>query len=260
MRDTLAAGRCERAECTQGSTDQQLGCERIRVARCDGFEKGNTFVRVTGGTLAGRILTVPRRGVRPTADRVRESLFATLGNLEGLTVLDLYAGTGALGIEALSRGATSVLFVERSRQSVLALVKNLDALGVTARARVRQKAVLPSLRDLGRGKARFDLVLADPPYASDQLAQLLPTLIEAGVLESGARVVVERDRRSPLPAVPGLDLEDERIYGETAIMRFVATPAAARAGAAEPPARSELPKAELPNRTQRTQERDDPNG
>ncbi len=153
------------------------------------------MVRLTGGTFSGRTFSVPRRGVRPTADRVRESLFATLANLEGLSVLDLYAGSGALGLEALSRGASRVVFVDRSTASVATLSRNLEALGVTESSRILRSDAIRAVKRLGRERARFDLVFADPPYASDELGRVLPALLKAGVLAPGARIVVELDRR-----------------------------------------------------------------
>jgi 16S rRNA (guanine(966)-N(2))-methyltransferase RsmD len=152
---------------------------------------------------------------------VRESLFATLSDLDDLVVLDLYAGTGALGIEALSRGARSVVFVDDAMSSVATLSRNLDALNVTARSRILRSDTVRALKRLGREGARFDLVFADPPYASDELVRVLPALLAADVLAPDARIVVERDRRAPLEPMAGLVLQDERIYGETAIMRFV---------------------------------------
>lgn len=180
-------------------------------------------VRVIGGALRGRRLSVPRRGVRPTSDRVRESLFATLGDVSDAAVLDLFAGTGALGIEALSRGASSVVFVERSRETAAVLRRNLEALGLEERARIIRSDALRAIRTLAREDARFDLVLADPPYAADALAPLLPALAGAGILLPGGTLVVERGRRHAVPAVDGLALVEHREYGDTVITRYCAT-------------------------------------
>ena len=119
-------------------------------------------VRITGGRLSGRRVTVPGGAVRPTADRVRESLFARLGDLAGKRVLDLFAGSGALGFEALSRGATSVVFVDRS-PSVLATVRqNAEALGVAGAVELRRGEASAVLGRLA-GSAGFDLAFVDPP-------------------------------------------------------------------------------------------------
>ena len=164
-------------------------------------------MRVVAGRYGGRTLKAPRgRDVRPTADRVREALFSILGPLDGLAVLDLFAGTGALGIEALSRGAASCVFVDVDTRPVVA---NLEALGIDAE--VRRGRALGALRP----DDQYDLVLLDPPYR--EAARLGPELTEAlpGVLSSSARVVSESDRRHPLEL--RLPLSDERRYGDTLI-------------------------------------------
>ena len=164
-------------------------------------------MRVVAGRYGGRTLKAPRGAdVRPTADRVREALFSILGPLDGLRVLDLFAGTGALGIEALSRGAASCVFVDVDTRPVRA---NLEALGIDAE--VRRARALSALKPADQ----YDLVLLDPPYRD--AARLGPELTEAlpGVLSQSARVVSESDRRQPL--VLGLPLSDERRYGDTLI-------------------------------------------
>jgi 16S rRNA (guanine966-N2)-methyltransferase len=164
-------------------------------------------MRVVAGRYGGRTLKAPRgREVRPTADRVREALFSILGPLDGIRVLDLFAGTGALGIEALSRGAASCVFVDVDTRPVRA---NLEALGIDAEVRR-----CPALGALKPGD-QYDLVLLDPPYRD--AARLGPQLTEAlpPVLGPSARVVSESDRRQPLEL--GLPLHDERRYGDTLI-------------------------------------------
>ncbi|HUB74139.1 MAG TPA: 16S rRNA (guanine(966)-N(2))-methyltransferase RsmD [Solirubrobacteraceae bacterium] len=174
-------------------------------------------MRVTGGRLGGRRLKAPRgRGTRPTSDRVREALFAMLGELAGEDVLDLFAGTGALGIEALSRGARGVVFVERDPACARVLEDNLEALGVAReQAQVRRVDALRALQAARARREKYDLVFIDPPYAQarawgPELSALLPAL-----LAPGARVVVESDRRAPLALE--LPLERERRYGDTSI-------------------------------------------
>jgi 16S rRNA (guanine(966)-N(2))-methyltransferase RsmD len=159
------------------------------------------------GIYGGRTLKAPRgQGVRPTADRVREALFSILGPLDGARVLDLFAGTGALGIEALSRGAASCVFVDVDTRPVRA---NLEVLGIDAE--VRRGQALSALKP----DDQYDLVLLDPPYRDAarlgaQLTEALPP-----VLDPSARVVSESDRRHPLDL--GLPLHDERRYGDTLI-------------------------------------------
>jgi len=169
-------------------------------------------MRVIAGELGGRRLQTPRgEATRPTAGRVREALFAMLGDIEGALVLDLFAGSGALGIEALSRGAARATFVERAPRALAALRANVEALGLGERCEIVARDALAALR----GAAIYDLVFLDPPYAmavelSTALSQKLP-----GALAPGARVVSESDRRAPLELA--LPLLRERVYGDTMI-------------------------------------------
>ena len=174
-------------------------------------------MRVIAGRLGGRRLSAPRgRTTRPTSDRVREALFSMLGPIDGASVLDLFAGTGALGIEALSRGAAKALFVERDAAAVAALKGNLARLELgEPQARVRVGEALVALRSARRAGETYDLVFVDPPYgqlrdSERELSALLPT-----VLAPGARVVVESDRRAPaeLPLV----VAQRKRYGDTTI-------------------------------------------
>jgi 16S rRNA (guanine966-N2)-methyltransferase len=168
-------------------------------------------MRVVAGEFKGRRLQAPRgRRTRPTADRVREALFSMLGDISGLRALDLYAGSGALGIEALSRGAAEVTFVERDARAAATIERNLETVG--ARAEVRRQDVL---RFLASAPGTFDLVFVDPPYDSAirlaaPLSERLPT-----VLTDDARIVTESDKRDPL--ILSLPLEAERTYGDTRI-------------------------------------------
>ena len=172
-------------------------------------------MRVTGGRLGGRRLVAPPTGVRPTADRVREALFARLLDLDGVCALDLYAGTGALGIEALSRGAAHVVFVERSHASVNALRRNLRTLELDECTRVVRGEVSGALRRLAGEGLCFDLVLADPPYEDTAIADALGLLVSGHLLAPDAVVVVERSRRHPLPSIAGLVSRESRRYGDT---------------------------------------------
>jgi 16S rRNA (guanine(966)-N(2))-methyltransferase RsmD len=182
-------------------------------------------MRVTGGKLKGRRLRAPREGARPTSDRVREALFARI-DPEAAGVLDLYAGSGALGIEALSRGAERATFVEHSARCALVLRENLDAAGLAARCEVVVADAVRALSRLDEQGRRFDLVLLDPPYASDQASAALAALARSELLPEGAMVVVESSRRRPPAAVEGLEVIDERRYGDTLITRFRAARAA----------------------------------
>jgi 16S rRNA (guanine(966)-N(2))-methyltransferase RsmD len=176
-------------------------------------------MRVVAGAYGGRTLRAPRGSTtRPTSDRVREALFSVLGPLDGLTVLDLFAGSGALGIEALSRGAAAATFVDSSPAAVAAIRANLVSLGLGAE--VRRQDARAYLR--AAGGSTFGLVFADPPYRAlaklaGELGELLPPL-----LAPAARVVVESDRREP--AVLELPLLTERRYGDTVIRVHSAVP------------------------------------
>jgi len=172
-------------------------------------------MRVVAGRYGGRRLTAPRgRDVRPTSDRVREALFAILGDVAGERVLDLFAGSGALGIEALSRGAAAATFVDRAPAAVRAVGANLAALGIGDATVVRREA-RAFLRDAARDGHLYDLVFLDPPYReADAVGAALAEPLGA-VLAPAARVVSESDRRAPVP-LP-LPLRDERRYGDTLI-------------------------------------------
>jgi 16S rRNA (guanine(966)-N(2))-methyltransferase RsmD len=177
-------------------------------------------VRVTGGRFAGRRLRVPRQGVRPSADRVRESLFARLGDLTGQRVLDLYAGSGALGFEALSRGASHATFVDRARTALDVIRQNAEALGAEEQVSLFREDARVCLNRL-RGGPPFELVLLDPPYALRDLQSVLSLLSGSGVLAPSGLVVVESDRRHAPGSVEGLAAIDERRYGDTLITRYV---------------------------------------
>ena len=180
-------------------------------------------MRVTGGTMCGRRIRVPRGGVRPTSDRVREALFARLEPLAGARVLDLFAGSGALGIEALSRGATSAVFVERAGPVAAVLRENLRSLALLAQAKLVRADASVAIRRLAADAARFDLVLVDPPYAERETCErALRGLATSGILAPGAVVLVEASRHAPPPDVAGLRKIDERRYGDTVLHRFAA--------------------------------------
>ncbi len=177
-------------------------------------------MRVIAGRFGGRRLSAPKgRDVRPTADRVREALFSMLdasGALAGAAVLDLYAGTGALGIEALSRGAERAVFVEQDGWAATSLQANLDTLELgREEAEVRRADVAMALRDASQRGETYSLVLCDPPYRlAEGLGRTLSDLLRP-VLDDGATVVTESDRRAPLDL--DLDLSLERRYGDTLI-------------------------------------------
>lgn len=181
------------------------------------------MTRIISGVAGGRRLrTPPGSSTRPTSDRVREALFSRLehrGLLDGTHVLDLYAGSGALGLEAASRGAALVVLVESNKAAAKVIRANAAVVG-TGDVRVVGDTVERALAVGPPDGIRIDLVLVDPPYDVDEptLTAVLTSLVERAWLTTDAFVVVERSSRSPQPTWPdGLELSGEKRYGETAI-------------------------------------------
>ncbi|MFI7587782.1 16S rRNA (guanine(966)-N(2))-methyltransferase RsmD [Spongisporangium articulatum] len=179
------------------------------------------MTRIVAGSVGGRRLVTPKgETTRPTSERVREALFGSIesqGLLNGATVLDLYCGSGALALEAISRGAASAVLVDASREAVQAARENVAALGVQ-----RVTVVLSSVQRYLANPAGTpsSLVFADPPYAmpQDELSGVLADLVGHGWLAAGGRLLVERSSRSVEPVWPaGVVRHDVRRYGETAV-------------------------------------------
>jgi 16S rRNA (guanine966-N2)-methyltransferase len=183
-------------------------------------------MRVVGGQFRGRPLAAPRSdAIRPTSDRTREAVFNVLahsrgGQLEGARVLDLFAGTGALGIEALSRGAAFCVFIEEGAEGRGLIRDNVEAFGLQGRTKIFR-------RDATRMGAvgtmtPFSLVFADPPYGKNLAAPALASAREGGWLAPGALCVVEEAADAPFEPPAGFVIADERLYGDT-IVRFIET-------------------------------------
>jgi 16S rRNA (guanine966-N2)-methyltransferase len=171
--------------------------------------------RIIGGTAGGRRLaTPPGRGTRPTSDRVREGLFSSLGgDLSGRSFLDLYAGSGAVGLEAASRGAAPVTLVEREAKALQVARENVATLGFS-QVVVRADDVI---RFLAEPTTPYEIVFLDPPYA-ESVDGVLALLVDGGWLAPGATVVVERDSRGAPPAWPaGIDEDRSRRYGDSTL-------------------------------------------
>lgn len=179
-------------------------------------------MRIVSGTYGGRTLVTPEGlNVRPTTDRVREALFGILQHgdtpLEGARVLDLFSGSGALGLEALSRGAHSVLFVETDADARGAIRTNIETLGATGATRIFKRDAT-ALGDMPRDKGGpFDLVFLDPPYGKGLGEQAFKSAQEGGWLAEGARIVLECGADEN-PDVSGFQLNDMRRYGDTKIL------------------------------------------
>jgi 16S rRNA (guanine966-N2)-methyltransferase len=181
-------------------------------------------MRIVGGDLRGRTLVAPRSSaIRPTTDRTREAIFNVIthrrpGKLEGARVLDLFAGTGALGIEALSRGAAMCLFVEDAAEARGLIRDNVEALGLTGRTKIFRRDAT-SLGKVGTMQP-FDIVFADPPYGKGLGELALASAIEGGWLAPEALVVLEETADVRFVAPKGLSVADERDYGDT-VIRFL---------------------------------------
>jgi 16S rRNA (guanine(966)-N(2))-methyltransferase RsmD len=175
-------------------------------------------MRVIGGAARGRRLKVPKHhAVRPTAARVKESLFNILPHdFSGLRVLDLFAGSGNVSIEALSRGALKAVLIDESPRATAVIRDNLERLGLSQRAQVWTAPVLRSLRKLAAAAENFDLIFLDPPYERDWVAKTLTAVGSCRLLSPSGTVVAEHSVREPLrPRYEDLVLNDQRRYGDT---------------------------------------------
>ena len=180
-------------------------------------------MRVIAGNARGRKLIAPKSmRVRPTADRVKESLFSILlsrlGEFEGMRVLDIFAGTGNLGIEALSRGAHFAVFIDAHRESVEIIQKNLEITRLADHAKVVHQDAPAALKWLARGEAPFHLVLLDPPYHEGLTESVLELLSDSPLVDAGTTVVAEFSSKEDIPRSFGRLRETERrIYGDSAL-------------------------------------------
>ena len=181
-------------------------------------------MRVIAGTAKGTRLAAVPPGVRPVSDRAREGVFSSLGELVArAAVLDLFAGTGAMGIEALSRGAAMAVFVERSPRAIASIRQNLDRTRLADRARVVRSDVDRFLDGIGDAEGRFDIVLVDPPYdvGGSDLTVTLGLLAASAALAEGATVVLTRDSRSSIDVVPVNWPVAKRLrYGDSVVTLF----------------------------------------
>lgn len=180
-------------------------------------------MRVISGTARGRKLTsFQGDNIRPTADRVKESLFSIInsnfGPLDEIAVLDLFSGTGNLGIEALSRGAANAVFVDENPRSINILRKNIDLCGFADRADVLQASAEYGIKLLSKKGKKFNLVFLDPPYNKGFVDKTLQEIARAGILEEATIVIAEHSLREiPAEKYDGLSLTDRRKYGDTEI-------------------------------------------
>jgi 16S rRNA (guanine966-N2)-methyltransferase len=180
-------------------------------------------MRIIAGTHRSRRLVAPKgMETRPTTDRVREALFSILGRLHGARAVDLYAGSGALGFEALSRGAEHVWFIESGKAAYHVLRENAEHLQFTDRCTILQREVQRCSKEW----SKLDLVLSDPPWPISAEASLVAAKVLKGTLNPGAQVVLGHPFREPLPdTLPGLKLEDMRHWGDSAMSFYSVVPA-----------------------------------
>ncbi len=181
-------------------------------------------MRIIAGSLKGRRLAPVKGLIRPTGAKVREAVFAILGEaVAEARVLDLFAGTGALGIEALSRGAKNAVFVEDHPESLKVLRRNLESLGLQGKTRVLPLAVLHALKKLALQGQKYDLAFLDPPYGGEKALAALQALAAAAIMTPAAWVVAEHSRRDQLPETAGsLERRELRRYGDTQVAFYLA--------------------------------------
>jgi 16S rRNA (guanine966-N2)-methyltransferase len=176
-------------------------------------------MRIIAGTYKGRILlSVRDRSIRPATDRAKQAIFDVLSNrieFEGIDVLDLFAGTGSLGLEAISRGAGSVMFVDQSRTSINTIERNIHLLGCQERCTVQQAEVFWFLKNTRR---TFDLVFVDPPYLLQSIGELPSAIYAAGILRPSAFVVMEHSKKSLIHIPEGAFEVIRKPFGQTMVL------------------------------------------
>lgn len=180
-------------------------------------------MRIIAGRFKGLRLPSPRtQGVRPTTDRVREALFSSLASaVEGSRVLDLFAGTGAFGFEALSRGAASVIFVDADRQVTHTLIETCDALQVTDQVRILSVSADQAVRQLADSEESFAIVFLDPPYGTDWVPKIVYDPVFVDLFARDGLLIIEREEKAPELAIPaGFAKEFSRKYGDTLVEIF----------------------------------------
>ena len=179
-------------------------------------------MRITGGKLKGRTLHFPSRSSsRPTTDFLREALFNLLGPQTGRSFLDLFAGSGSVGLEAASRGAEQIVFVEKNGKLIGVIRENVSLCGCSEQSRIIHDGIASALRALYDQPCRFDVIFADPPYGQGFIGETLGALQSCPVIEEGGTLVLQHSVREPLPALPEpWFVADQRKYGEN-LLTFI---------------------------------------
>ncbi len=184
-------------------------------------------MRITGGQFKGRRINAAKGDVsRPTTDRTRESLFNILAHdkslsLEGAKVIDCFAGSGALGFEAISRGAASCLFIEQDASARGAIRNNIEALGLFGVMRILRRSALALGKLPANAGGPFNLAFLDPPYRKDFAPRAMQSLVQGGWLEEEAMIIVEQAKDEDAIDLPNFKIRDHRTYGDTRISFFI---------------------------------------
>lgn len=176
-------------------------------------------MRIIAGKAGGRRLAAPSGlSIRPVLDQVKEAIFNILFDVGGLRVLDVFAGTGSIGLEAVSRGAKEAVFIDSSREAVRLIKENIKRCGFEEGCRVIPRHAEGALKSLGRKGERFDLIFIDPPYLKNFVVSTIRLVSEAGLLSDGGKIITEHHPKEPVENVPeGLKISDERKYGQTLV-------------------------------------------
>jgi len=177
-------------------------------------------LRIISGSLRGKkIQSVPGTDIRPTSNRVREAIFNILSNsVSGVHVLDLFAGSGPLGIEAMSRGAESTVFIDNNKNAVSVIEKNIDSCSLTKRVEIISCDVVYSLSFLKSARPEFKLVFMDPPYNKNLIKPALVNIHLSGSLKKNARIIIEHSSSEKIPQdLQEFNIEDEKKYGKTKV-------------------------------------------
>ena len=178
-------------------------------------------MRITGGEARGKLIRIQKgSAVRPTADRVRESFFSIISVIAGKSFLDIFAGSGIVGLEALSRGAANAVFVEKDRKMAGELKRTIEKMGFSSRARVIADPAFQALNILLSGGEKFDIIFADPPYNKGMAGGLLDFATPEGLMEEDAVFVIQHSTKEALRESGAVLLTDQRKYGDTLLSFF----------------------------------------
>lgn len=176
-------------------------------------------MRIISGTAKGRRLATPKgKHIRPVLDQVKEAIFNILYNIAGLDVADVFAGTGSIGLEALSRGAATAVFVDNDREALSLIRENIEKCKFGPEARIIPKHVDVALKVMQKEGLKFDIMFVDPPYQKDLVVKTLSTIAEFGLLKPDGRIITEHHPKEPIEGLPEtLTISDQRKYGQTMI-------------------------------------------